>query len=955
MKKITEVLGGSAVDKYRPIPFWSWNDKLTPEELKKQICWMKKQGFGGFFMHARAGLLTEYLSDDWFECISASVDEGKKEGLTCWAYDENGWPSGFVGGKLLEDPDNCDRFLSYNTGEFDPEALVSYLITEDKIIRASEGGKGEYLNVYEHISVSTADILNGEVVDKFLNLTHEQYLKRLGGEFGKLEGFFTDEPQYYRAKHAYTRVLPAYFKEQYEEDVLDSLGLMFVEKEGYRAFRYKYWKSMQALMLKNFAEKVYSWCDGHGVKLTGHYVEETRLEYQNVCCGGVMPFYEFEHIPGVDHLGRKPSAPAAPKQVSSVAAQLGKKQVLTETFGCGGWGITPRELKINAESQFVNGVNLMCQHLLPYSERGQRKRDYPAHFSWVNPWVRKDFKSFNDYFARLGYLLGESTEEVKTAVFCPMRSMYFYFKRAEFEAGTNKACKEIEISYQNLVKKLSAMQLPYHIADETVMEKHAAVKDGKLIIGQCAYTYLIFPKTVTMDRATKKLVDAFIAQGGKILFTDGVPEYLEGEPCNYGYSSNIGLDEIVADGEYCVDDNCTAVQSVMREIGGRKFIFAVNLDNKKDYTLTFSGNFSSFVRLDLETLETQKMSTRVHFHPGESFVLFLSNERAEPANELPEFTFKAPYKVVRSSGNYMLLDKLSYSLDGVNYSEPLRYMGVFNELLEKRHNGAVYLKYEFTADYVPDNISFLAEDMHNEYCEVNGHRVVFGGYSDFERAVLRADISGYVKKGKNSVIIKINFYESDRVYYVLFGENVTESLKNCLAYDTTIEACYLQGDFGVYSRKDFIPGKTDNILIGEDFYIGEPKAFVTDLIKDGYPFFAGDITLKTSFISDGNPAVLKLSGNYCLCDLVINGKKVKKSYFADMADVTGYLKQGENLAEITLYSGNRNLLGPLHFKETEEPTGVGPYTFELPGTWKNGISSEERNNYAFVRFGLFDN
>ena len=36
---------------YQSIPFWSWNDKLEPEELRRQIRAMKKAGIGGFFMH----------------------------------------------------------------------------------------------------------------------------------------------------------------------------------------------------------------------------------------------------------------------------------------------------------------------------------------------------------------------------------------------------------------------------------------------------------------------------------------------------------------------------------------------------------------------------------------------------------------------------------------------------------------------------------------------------------------------------------------------------------------------------------------------------------------------------------------------------------------------------------------------------------------------------------------
>ena len=345
--------------KYRPIPFWSWNDKLEIKELEEQIEWMKENGFGGYFMHARGGLKTEYLGKEWFDCIKACCEKGESLGMESWAYDENGWPSGFVGGKLLEDENNKDRYLTTRFGEFDKNALVSYLITEDKLERVNVGGEGEYLNIYEHYSPATADILNEKVVDKFIAETHERYKKELGEDFNKkIKGFFTDEPQYYRWKHPYTQVLPEYFLKTYNEDIFDGLGLLFVEKEGYRAFRYKYWLSMQTLMLSSFAEKIYTWCESNGIALTGHYLEETSLTWQMVCCGGIMPFYAYETIPGIDKLGRAIGAPIAPKQVSSVARQTRKKQVLTETFGVSGWDTTPSELKLIAEMMYVNGVNL---------------------------------------------------------------------------------------------------------------------------------------------------------------------------------------------------------------------------------------------------------------------------------------------------------------------------------------------------------------------------------------------------------------------------------------------------------------------------------------------------------------------------------------------------------------------------------------------------------------------
>ncbi len=56
---------------YRGKPFWAWNGKLEKKELLRQVHVMKEMGFGGFFMHSRTGLETEYLGDEWFELINA--------------------------------------------------------------------------------------------------------------------------------------------------------------------------------------------------------------------------------------------------------------------------------------------------------------------------------------------------------------------------------------------------------------------------------------------------------------------------------------------------------------------------------------------------------------------------------------------------------------------------------------------------------------------------------------------------------------------------------------------------------------------------------------------------------------------------------------------------------------------------------------------------------------------
>lgn len=112
MNNILQALKTCDTRRYKPIPFWSVNSRLDKKEIIRQIGEMNSYGLGGFVFHARTGLMTEYLSEEWFDCIKTALDEAKRLKMSVWIYDENGWPSGFVGGKLLAKEENRAAYLS---------------------------------------------------------------------------------------------------------------------------------------------------------------------------------------------------------------------------------------------------------------------------------------------------------------------------------------------------------------------------------------------------------------------------------------------------------------------------------------------------------------------------------------------------------------------------------------------------------------------------------------------------------------------------------------------------------------------------------------------------------------------------------------------------------------------------------------------------------------------------
>lgn len=68
---------------FRPVVFWSINSELGEEELCRQIGEMKSFGLGGFIFHARAGLTTEYLSNEWSALWAYASKRPKKQDLKC--------------------------------------------------------------------------------------------------------------------------------------------------------------------------------------------------------------------------------------------------------------------------------------------------------------------------------------------------------------------------------------------------------------------------------------------------------------------------------------------------------------------------------------------------------------------------------------------------------------------------------------------------------------------------------------------------------------------------------------------------------------------------------------------------------------------------------------------------------------------------------------------------------
>ena len=680
-----------------------------------------------------------------------------------------------------------------------------------------------------------------------------------------------------------------------------------------------------------------------------------------------MPFYQYEHIPGMDYLGRGIANDLAPKQLGSVCAQLGKKKVLSEMFACCGWDVSPIELKKIAQLQYSGGVNLMCQHLYAYSERGQRKRDYPAHYSEQLPWQEK-LADFNRFFNNLGYILSLGSECVNTLVVHPIHSAYLKYKRAE-DYGS---IAELERKTAQLSDLLSQNQIAYHYGDESMMADIASVDGAKIKVGLCEYEYVVIPYCQTLDGTTVKLLKEYINNGGKVFVYDTAPDRIDGRVADMSWlQSNVDFEQLKAAQPakiVCGGTNASGLRLTVRDTEYGKIYYIANITDNvyKDCTLTAGGcravyslNMDALEKAvahgktgaDCEALFTLEAGGTAIFVQDDSAAMDPAPLRAPgEAIKLDNFTFE------KQPINALTLDNAQVSFDGINYESSRPIVAVKDMLFRRRYKGELFLKYTFTVDKKPLTLRAAFEPMNYKSITVNGKEIKLVNRPFLDKCFKSAGINSMIHEVENEIVVSLDYFQRDYVYHVLYG-GFSESLRNCLYFDTEIESIYLYGEFAVKTEAEkFKNDARSSVVYDGSFSITEQKKEIdiTDVVKDGYPFFAGSLCVSAVYnYKPGMPTELYLNGRYAVCDVEVNGKSAGTLMFDTHTDLSGLLKKGENKITLTLYNSNRNLLGP-HHRSDPEPYGVGPNTFSFENEWDadGRVCPGYLNRYAFVRFGV---
>ena len=704
---------------YSTVPFWVWNDEVTEEKIDRQLDYFKKQKINSVMIHCRPGLITEYLSDEWFDLNEYALAEAKEHNMKLWLYDENCFPSGYAGGhvqrKMPESYVNGTGLrmqVKQNIDSADVSLAFLALLQEDGDFIDVTDQLVEYVDqpgiyflfekTYAQVKEREGgypypDLLVPGVTEKFIEITMPGYEQTFEEEFGRnIKGVFTDEPHIQppaRADIRWTPSLFSDFKKRWGYRLETHLPSLWEDIGKYQKIRHDYYQLLIELFVERWSKPWYEYTEAKNLSWTGHYWEHGWPNPRHA--GDNMILYAYHQVPGIDMLfndvdGRPDQFGNifAGRELLSIANQFGRKRTLSETYGASGWDLDFEAMKRLGDWEYAAGVNLMNQHLAYMTTKGSRKRDFPQSISWHASWW-EHYHHLAQHYARLSIAMSAGENINKILVLEPTTTTWMYFTPAQDRShlGASGITHEYGENFKSFIKLLESLKIEFDLGSEMVIQEFARSDSGQFIIEKRAYEQVVLgPHVENLNRKTVDLLRQFTKDGGKVYYYQNLPYMVDAE-VNEAIKAiatqypkqwiAIGNDKKQLTGLFS-DQDFQLLQSndpenlfhQRRQMEDGQLIFWTNFSEKSinDFTFSIAGKAVSW--LNSFTGEVYQLPARksgenlelaVKLHPGESKLMFIHNKEVngkplpEQSQEFSKIESGTP-EISRVEDNLLVLD-----------------------------------------------------------------------------------------------------------------------------------------------------------------------------------------------------------------------------------------------------------------------------------------------------------
>lgn len=549
------------------------NDEVTAEQIGWQLRSIRETGGGGVFSyceHLQGGSPDKFLSDWWWKVVDLTAKAAAKEGLLYWAYDEEDWPSGTAGGKLLkEHPDWTWKFLRPLEKQFTGPTRAEIELSDEPFVAAAAfqmDGKvlrvGSLIDLSERVQGRTLkwdvpagewtvaaytagtgivwnaapypDLMSRQASAGFVDMVYAAHDQRVGKIPGaRLIGFFTDEPSFNVSNYPagklfpwvpampYSADLPAAFRRRHGVDWRKHVPLLYHEAgpESLR-FRCRHWQTCSRLYVENYFGQIFDFCEARGQVSSGHvHIEESLMAHLTLQGGNLPAIYRRMHVPGINwiHPFENPLPANVPKMASSAAHLTGRPRTWCESFAAAGLGLTFEQMHRMVNWEHVNGINMQVPICYKYSLRGaNRAQFYSPGISCQQPYW-DHFKAFADYEARLCLLASGGGHVAQVVLAYPAADLWTH-------CWEHDLLSQRSAVFNQIGEALRESGYDYDIFDDEVLGA-ARSANGEMAIGPERYRVLILPRADTMNRATLFQAVQLARAGGIVMFVGGLPRH----------------------------------------------------------------------------------------------------------------------------------------------------------------------------------------------------------------------------------------------------------------------------------------------------------------------------------------------------------------------------------------------------------------------------------------------
>ena len=521
-----------------------------------------RQGYGGFTSNVLYD--ADYLQDDEeFALLKSTFDYANSLGMNNWIYDEYQWPSGKAFGLVLKDhPEfeatgvehktvtGTDGTAAYTLSGKEIRIMQAVLddkngtrdleIKSDGSVSAPANGKWT-LDIYvlrytyegeedptNWEKLRHVDLLNPASVERFIEVTHEQYKAKLGDTFSTVEGFFTDEPQLgNRAMDnfvVWTPDLDQKFFETYGYE-LNLPSLFEGISDHDRITRMNYYQLVASLFKSSYVDQIADWCEANGTLSSGHLLfEEDMNDHVETYGGDFLQFVGGMTVPGADTLWVNPDLLMGKHNIGNY---MGLRYVASAAKNAGKPDVF---LEYNPDA-----VDALPEDPMPASYGGASvSRLLGCNvFHVINPqynYTTTQLQDLNNYVGRMNTVLDEVTECGDIAVFYPIATVQALHNADSDHSSTTGGQKptkayDLNTNFELLCKDLLTHQYMFTVLDDETIRTATVTADGRLVAGLGSYRVVVLGYAQYISVEALEKLTVFTEAGGTVILVGDTPEH----------------------------------------------------------------------------------------------------------------------------------------------------------------------------------------------------------------------------------------------------------------------------------------------------------------------------------------------------------------------------------------------------------------------------------------------